>query len=58
MHLRIAMFAPAALLVTIPAAAQSPPFLPADDAIKAIMDGRPWNGVSAENRHELDGKSS
>ena len=38
------------LLTTVPVAAQTPEYLPAATAVKAIMDGRPWNGLSSEGR--------
>jgi hypothetical protein len=32
------------------AQAQAPDFLPANQAVKAMMDGRPWNGLTSEGR--------
>jgi hypothetical protein len=47
-HLMLAL---TALFAAIPAFAQSPQFLPADEAIKRVMDGRPWNGLTATGRN-------
>lgn len=50
MRLGISLVTLSALLTTSPAAAQAPEFLSPNDAVKLIMDGRPWNSVRADGR--------
>jgi hypothetical protein len=38
------------VLAVQPAIAQSPQFISAPDAIKVVMDGCPWNGLTADGR--------
>lgn len=39
-----------ALLAATPLAAQAPPYIPVDQAVKIIADGGPWSALTANGR--------
>jgi hypothetical protein len=39
------------LFAAVSASAQPPQFLPANEAIRRVMDGRPWNGLTVSGRN-------